>query len=501
MSKTKITNKNNQALRNEKKNLNKKIKRSRKIGIVLANILLIVALVFLGLLIMLNVLPLRYLLAVIGVLLFFIAYAFLSQLTKHYRMVGKVLAVILSIVLSFGIYYLIQTGSMFSNISGSNSKIDEMLIIVLEEDPAETINDAIDYTFGINEVIDRDKSEEVIDNINKELDTEVSVKTYVGYDELVNGLYSKESGVIIINDAFKEMIKETHPDFEEKTRVLGNYDVETAIPTPEANSKDITKEPFNVYISGLDTSGSIKKTSRSDVNIIATINPETKQVLLTSTPRDYYVPLPISNGIPDKLTHAGNHGIDVSAGTLEDLYDIEIDYHVKVNFTTLIDLVDTLGGVSVYSEYSFNAGGYNFNKGYNDMDGEKALAFSRERKSFGLGDMQRGKNQMEVIKGIINKALSPAIITNYGSIMNDISGSFETNMSNDRMTNLIKMQIDDMATWNIVSNATMGKSGPMATTFSMKNRKSSVVYPDQESIDNSKYKMNQVMNGEILVQE
>lgn len=500
MSRAKKLKNNNQVLTMEKRNSNKKIKRSRKIGIILADILLIIALVFLGLLMMLNILPLKYLIAVILVLVFFVGYAFLSQLTKRYRMVGKVLAVILSIVLSFGIYYLIQTGTMFSKISGSDSKIDEMLIVVLEEDPAESINDAIDYTFGINEVIDRDKSEEVIENINKELDTKIDVKTYVGYDELVNSLYNKESGAIVVNDAFKDMIYETHPDFEEKTRVLGNYDVETAIPTPKANDKDITKEPFNVYISGMDNAGSIKKTSRSDVNIIATINPETKQVLLTSTPRDYYIPLTISKGMPDKLTHAGNYGIDVSVGTLEELYDIEIDYHVKVNFTTLIDLVDTLGGISAYSEYSFKAGGYSFDKGYNDMDGDKALVFSRERSSFGLGDMQRGKNQMEVIKGIVNKALSPAIITNYGSIMNDISGSFETNMSNDRMTNLVRMQIDEMATWNIISNTTMGKGGPKAKIYSMKSKKS-VVYPDQESIDNSKHKINQVMNGETLVQE
>ena len=499
MSRTKKS--KNQALANEKKNLNKKIKRSRKIGIILADILLIVAFIFLVLLIILNILPLRYLIAVIGVLVFFIAYAFLSQLTKRYRMVGKVFAVILSIILSFGNYYLIQTGSMFSNISGTDTKVDEMLIVVLKDDPAETINDAIDYTFGINEVRDRDKSEEVIDNINKELDTEISFKTYVGDYELVESLFSKESGAIIINNAFTEMINEIYPDFEEKTRILGNYDVETAIPTPKAVDKDITKEPFNVYISGIDNAGSISNSGRSDVNIIATINPETKQVLLTSTPRDYYVPLTISDGMPDKLTHAGNYGIDVSEGTLEELYDIEIDYHVKVNFTTLIDSVDTLGGVSVYSEYSFKAQGYSFIEGYNDMDGDMALAFSRERSSFGLGDMQRGKNQMEVIKGIINKALSPAIITNYGSIMNDISGSFETNMSNDRITSLIRMQIDDMETWNIVSNAVMGKGGPKATTYSMKNRKSDVLYPDEESVNNAKQKINQTMNGEILVEE
>ncbi len=478
---------------------NAKVKKSRKIGIILADIQLVLTFVFLGLLIMLNVLPFKYLILLVLVLLFFVGYAFLSQLTRRYRTLGKVLSVVMSLVLVLSSYFLVQTRSMLSDISGKSTKTDEMLIVVLKEDPAESINDTIDYFYGINEIIDREKSNEVIASINEELDTKIKIQVYQGYDNLVASLYEGESQVIIINEAYRDIIHETYPDFDEKTRIVGNYDVESAIPTPEVNGVDITEEPFHVLISGIDNAGSIKKTGRSDVNIIATINPSTKQVLLTTTPRDYYIPFPNSNGERDKLTHAGIYGVDISIGALEALYDIKIDYYVKVNFTTLIDLVDALGGISAYSEYSFSAGGYSFQKGYNDMDGKKALAFSRERKSFGAGDMQRGRNQMEVIKGIIKKAVSPSIITNYAEVMNSIAGSFETNMTNDTVSKLIRMQINEMTPWNIVSNNVIGSSASKVT-FTQK-RRSSVLIPNEESVREAKEKIYSVVDGMELIQE
>lgn len=478
---------------------NAKVKKSRKIGIILADIQLVLTFVFLGLLIMLNVLPFKYLILLVLVLLFFVGYAFLSQLTRRYRTLGKVLSVVMSLVLVLGSYFLVQTRSMLSDISGKSTKTDEMSIVVLKEDPAESINDTIDYFYGINEIIDREKSNEVIASINEELDTKIKIQVYQGYDNLVASLYEGESQVIIINEAYRDIIHETYPDFDEKTRKVGNYDVESAIPTPEVNGVDITEEPFHVLISGIDNAGSIKKTGRSDVNIIATINPSTKQVLLTTTPRDYYIPFPNSNGERDKLTHAGIYGVDISIGALEALYDIKIDYYVKVNFTTLIDLVDALGGISAYSEYSFSVGGYSFQKGYNDMDGKKALAFSRERKSFGAGDMQRGRNQMEVIKGIIKKAVSPSIITNYAEVMNSIAGSFETNMTNDTVSKLIRMQINEMTPWNIVSNNVIGSSASKVT-FTQK-RRSSVLIPNEESVREAKEKIYSAVDGMELIQE
>lgn len=479
-----------------------KRRRSRKIGIIIADIQLILTLVLLGLIIMLNVLPTKYLIALIFILLFFVGYAFLSQMTKRYRTIGKIVSIFMSIALAFGSYYLIETNLMLSSISGVGTKIDEMQIVVIHEDPAETINDTIDYSYGINEIYDREKTSEVIERINKELDSQLNVMTYSGYYDLIESLFSGESQVIIINKAYREIIHETYPDFDERTRILGNYDVETTITTPKTEDIDLTREPFHVFISGIDTSGNIKSTGRSDVNIIATINPNTKQVLLTTTPRDYYIHFPNTGEQRDKLTHAGIYGVDVSMGALEKLYGINMEYFVRVNFTTLINMVDSLGGVTAYSEYSFSAGGYSFQKGYNEMDGKKALAFSRERSSFGAGDMQRGRNQMEVIKGIINKALSPAIITNYSSIMNNIGDSFQTNIPNNKISSLIKMQIDDMSRgkgeWNIISNNVIGKPANMVTYTGQRVR--SVVLEDAESIMNAKEKIYATMDGDILTQ-
>lgn len=502
MSRSRKNIRENQALAktsNSKKG-NIKSRRSRRVGIILADIQLFLTFVFSGLIFLLNVLPLKYFIALVVILLFFVGYSFLSQLTKRYRSLGKVVSIFMSIVLIFGSYYIIEAKSMLSSITGKETKTDDMSIIVLKDDIAETINDAIDYTFGISEVDDQDNTKEAISNINKELNTQIDVEVFPDFDSLVEGLYEGDAEAIIMNEAYRDQIQETHPEFNDKTRVLANYEVETEIVIQTGKDKKITKEPFTVYISGIDTDGDISKSGRSDVNIIATINPSTKQVLLTNTPRDYYIPFPNTNGERDKLTHAANFGIDISMGALEDLYGIEIDYYVRVNFTTLINLVDILGGVTAYSQYDFNIGGYSFHKGNNTLNGEQALAFSRERKSLPGGDMQRGKNQMEVIKGIANKALSPAILKNYSSIMDSLSGSFETSMSSKDITSLVKMQMDDTASWNIVSSNASG-TPELKTTYTYKSRKLSVIIPDEESVFKAKEKMSETFSGTVVSQE
>ena len=199
------------------------------------------------------------------------------------------------------------------------------------------------------------------------------------------------------------------------------------------------QDPFSVYISGIDVYGEIEQTSRSDVNIIATVNPKTHQILLVTTPRDYYVPIPgISRGQEDKLTHAGNYGVDVSMATLEELYQVKIPFFARINFTSLIDIVDHLGGVDVYSEYEFRTSRnsehvMDVQKGLNHFNGEEALAFSRERENVPGGDNQRGKNQQAVITAMIKKMISPQMLMKANSIIDDVSGNVETNMSQEQM--------------------------------------------------------------------
>ncbi len=462
-----------------------------KFKIILPILQLIISIIFLALILKLDVIPNKYLAAIIIVLAILEALTIYTQSSKKGKKLGKYISVFLCIVMVFGSYYLYKTKAVLKDISGANIKVNDISVIVMKEDPAQSIEELTDYVFGIQEIIDRENTVKVVHKINEQLKTEIELLTFDDFDTQVDALYSGKVGAIIINEAYRETILEIFEDFNDRTRVIENYQIESLLELATSNVK-VTEDPFNVYISGIDTYGSIRSTGRSDVNIIATINPKTKHILLTSTPRDYYLPFPISNGMEDKLTHAGIYGIDVSVGTLEDLYGINIDYYARVNFTTLEEMIDALGGVTVYSQYEFSAGGYKFNKGYNDLNGKEALAFSRERHSFNSGDNQRGKNQMEVIKGMIKKATSPAIIIKYNNILNSVSGTFETNMRLEEITSLIKMQINDMTPWKVETNSVIGE-GARKTTYSYKTRPLYVMIPNADSVEAAKEKINKVM--------
>jgi LCP family protein required for cell wall assembly len=459
-------------------------------GVILAIIQSVITLIFLAIIINLGIIPSKYFIPMTVILLLLLGFTFYSQLSLRKSKFGKFLSIFICLILALGCYYLIKTQSLLIDISSKNTKIDDVSIIVLKEDPAQSINDTADYLFGIQEVLDRENTDKTIEKINGDLGIEMKIKAYSDLSLQVEALYGGEVDAIILNEAYRDTIKETYKDFDERTKVLTSHQIEIPVEI-EPSDKEVTLEPFNVYISGIDTYGPIRRTSRSDVNIIATVNPKTKRILLTTTPRDFYVPFPITGGVRDKLTHAGVYGIDVSIGTLEDLYDIEIDYYVRVNFDSLIKMVDALGGINVDSEYAFKSGGYSFKKGINQLNGAQALAFSRERYAFASGDNQRGKNQMAVIKGMIEKAMSPAIITNYSKIMDGLSESFETNMSPNDITSLIKMQINDMSPWEVKTNNVTGK-GAMKTTYTYKKKHLYVAIPDEPSVEEAKNMIKQI---------
>ena len=258
--------------------------------------------------------------------------------------------------------------------------------------------------------------------------------------------------------------------------------------------------PLTIYVSGIDTrSGQLVEKSLSDVNIIATINPDTKEFLLVNTPRDYYVPLARSNGVRDKLTHAGIYGVQESIATLEMLYDIKMDYYVRVNFGGFTDIIDALGGVTVHSDYNFSTGGYSFVEGDNQLDGTAALAFARERYSFGSGDRQRGKNQMEVIKAVMKKATSPATLLNLKDIIQVVEDNTDTNMSLALATSLVMSQIGTSSDWNINSYSVDG-TGDKQIPYSM-NQYAYVMVPDMQTVEQAKTYMAAVRNGEHPVFE
>ena len=261
---------------------------------------------------------------------------------------------------------------------------------------------------------------------------------------------------------------------------------------------DVTRKPFNIYISGIDTYGEISSVSRSDVNMVVTVNPKTRQILLTSIPRDYYVHLHGKTGYNDKLTHAGLYGVDMSINTVEDLLDIDINYYVKVNFSSVIKIVNALYGVDVLSDYSFTSiDGYNYIKGYNRVNGEEALSFARERKAFAAGDNQRVKDQQALLEAMFRKCISPSMIIKYNSFLNSVEGSFVTNMPVDRLKSLVRLQIAKKYKWIITANSLDGENSSNYT-YSYSASKLYVMEPIEDSVDYASKLIKSVIDGEKL---
>ena len=266
----------------------------------------------------------------------------------------------------------------------------------------------------------------------------------------------------------------------------------------DTSAKDdaVTDEVYTIFVSGIDTRGGMTASSRSDVNIILTLNATTKQILMVSTPRDYFVPLSIYNGVPDKLTHAGIYGVNVCMDTLDMLYDIDINYYFRLNFAGFEQIIDALGGVNVNSDYDFDSGnttGYHFNKGENHLNGEQALVFARERYAFKEGDRQRGRNQMAVIQGVVDKATQPAFLKNYLSVLDSLDGAFETNVPYDVMASLVRKQLDEGGSWQVLSYSVDG-TGDTQKPYSMSS-KAYVMIPDQNTVDKARVLMKKVREG------
>jgi len=471
----------------------KKMKKKQRNALMRKMIVLIQLITLLGLtgaILMNQLLPVKYLAVIAGGLFGLWLICFGMQFLKSkVHLAGIVLSILLSVAQFTGMFYVDMANDLLDKVGGAEYKIDNMVVVVKVDDPAQSIQDAAGYMFGVHDIADNGNTDQMLVRIEEEMAEPVSTEKYGAIQEVAWALLDDEVQAAIYNEAYVPMIEEEIEDYSSMVRVLYQYEIETEIEKEEA---DIT-EGFNVYISGIDVAGSISKNSRSDVNIIMTVNPETKKILLTTTPRDYYVEIPgISGGQKDKLTHAGIYGVDASMRTLEELYGIDISYYARVNFTSLVRIVDALGGIDVESEYSFSAGGYNFTEGTNHLNGEAALAFSRERKSFASGDRQRGKNQEAVIEGILAKAMSPAVLKNANEIIASVSDCVETNMTKKEMTEFISMQLSDSANWNIESLAADG-SGSSQSCYSSGSQKLYVMIPDETVVEDIRQRMQEVL--------
>ena len=269
-----------------------------------------------------------------------------------------------------------------------------------------------------------------------------------------------------------------------------------------AEANKITKEPFVVYLSGVDNRGELTEKARSDVNILAVVNPTTKQVALINTPRDYYVDLAGTDS-KDKLTHAGLYGVETSMATLGNLYGVNVEHYLRINFAGFISIIDAVGGVDVYSDQAFTSVGSpgyydptTFAEGWNHLDGKSALAFARERHAFKTGDIQRGINQMKVIDAMVNKLKSPALLMGFSKLMDAAADCFVTSLSQEQISALVRMQLGDLANWDIQSYTVTGSGAKSTKCYSAKGQSLYVMKPDENSVNEAKALIAAVLGGE-----
>ena len=279
------------------------------------------------------------------------------------------------------------------------------------------------------------------------------------------------------------------------------YQVKKDESAVNAKSVNVTEKPFLVYISGNDEYGGLSAVSRSDVNMLAAVNPTTKQILLISIPRDTYYPLHM-NGQLDKFTHGGIYGLQESIDTLKDIVNEDINYYVRMNFTSFVKIVDAIGGITVNSpaEFTTKIGKYKIKKGENNLNAKQALAFVRERKSFADGDFARGRNQQRMIAAVVKKVASPAILTSFSSVLDTVSQSVETNLSSNDINALVQMQLSQMPSWDIQSYQILGEPQSQPC-YSMGGISASVIVPQKESIEQATKYIDQLMSNEKVVTE
>ncbi len=482
-------------------------------GAVITIIVIMLSVVFMGLLAMTKMIPTIYML-IIGIVLAVIS-AIIWLLVWHTRYRGRfiggtIFAVLMMVILVFGGFYINKTRSAINSISGETTEVTQMAVYVKSDDAADSVEATAGYTYGILSSLDRENTDGAIEHLKSEFGTDVQTKEYAGLTELADGILNNEVNAMLLNNAYLSVYEDMdgYTDFGTKVKEVGTVDVETKI---QAAEEAVPIEPittanggkiYTIYLSGIDTRGEMTAKSRSDVNIIATVNTDTHEILLVSTPRDYFVPLSISGGVPDKLTHAGIYGIDVCMDTLGMLYGVDINYYFRINFGGFVKVIDALGGITVNSDYDFdskNILGYHFNKGENYLNGEQALVFARERFAFQEGDRQRGKNQMEVIRGVVRKALSPEILTSYSSILSSLDGCFGTNITYEEIAEILQQQLTNGGDWTIVSYSVNG-TGATEKPYSM-SQKAYVMVPDQSTVDKAKSLMEKIRNGEVVTQE
>jgi len=406
-----------------------------------------------------------------------------------YSKIIKILVVIAIFITSGFLFY--SQYSVEKVLSYNKTETSIITFVVLADSEITSIEDAKNKKFGVSETMDKLTNTYLADQLTTYIQ-KYSWNSVTDDQTNMEKLYSGEVDVMVLDNSMRDYLIEVDPKFESKTRVIWTVE-KTSVKEVIVKKVDIVDKPFIVFISGIDVTGPITTKSRSDVNIIMVVNPTTNKILTVSIPRDTYTPLGCETGAYDKLTHAGNFGINCSVKTIENLVGISINYYVRVNFSSVVKIIDVIGNVDVYSKYSFTTGdGTHYNSGINSLDSAKALTFARERHQFAAGDIQRGLNQQELIKGMFAKLTSLSTLTKIDGIISATSKSIDTNMSTNELSKLIKKQLDSNKPWEITTSNLSGV-GDMKPTYSMGSRLLYVMHPDAASLAQIKQNISDFM--------
>ena len=470
-------------------------KTKRNINIILLFVYSLLSVFLLFLIFKYNILAFRNLNVVVAV--FALMVAVIAAILIIYKKAEKFTIFFLALAVlasSVSLFALQQFVGFTSHINATSNYSEYSLSVVVLKDS--DINNVAQLSSVMGPTgTDNENIQKLIADIKSSQNKDLTVDKSSSYLAAYKSLLAGDTKAIILNSVFENIIESEYPDYASKIKKIYTKELTKMVETP----KDVKGDSFNVYISGIDTYGPISSVSRSDVNIIMTVNRETKKILLTTTPRDSYVPIADGgNNQKDKLTHAGIYGVDASIHTLENLYGIDLNYYARLNFTSFLKLIDLLGGVDVYNDQEFNAytnNGKNYPVGTLHLDSKDALGFVRERYSLADGDRDRGRNQQKVIVAILQKLTSTEALKNYDSIIKGLQDSVQTNMPLETMMNLVNVQLESGGTYKINSQDLKGTGRMDLPSYAMPESNLYMMEISDSSLESVKAAINDVMEG------
>lgn len=408
---------------------------------------------------------------------------------KHNSKSVKIISIVLMAFLIFGqitfVVYASKTTKTIEEINNKDNKsFNEMSLLVSSDSKINSIEEVGNQKIATAESFDTISVKKAIEEYKNTYNINLATTDLTNYQKAYRSILNGKNKVMLLNESYRPVLEEAYPDFSKKTKIIGSVTIENDSEVKDKNNIVMENKPFNIYLSGIDTYGSLSTVSRSDVNMILSVNPSKNTILITTIPRDTYVFIGGDETKSDKLTHAGLFGVDSSIKSIEKLLDIEIDYYGKVNFTSLTDLIDVLGEIKVYNPTAFESSftDYFFPEGEIEMDGEMALAYSRERYNLDEGDFDRSRNHSRVLTGIIKKMLSYDMLINFSKVSDIALESINTDIPYSKLIELANRQLSLGKSWKIKSQYLKGEGSADYTSYLMPDVSLYMMIPDEDSI-------------------